>query len=291
MSNQSKPKMVFFLIKLFHSPAYLWHKWLWLTLLEQALKRHLNLFSVGWRKWQPTPVFLPGKSHGQRSLAGYHPRDCRRVGHDLVTNNNSHLGSFCHFHSIPELCTEVPSHCPLLLTRGFSQSGTVPTVPSHVLLPMAYWVHTDVVNRCQLSSAFSPSSSAVYCVWYPSLIISFHLLTSSEGSSFSSLFTESFVLSVLCCLKMSFIITPLNNLTTPWRRITGQNTGRAPRSLSSEPVSQTSESADFHQTSFHVDELCCKSPIEMNEVLLQFQCFVLRAWLWSRERVLHFYSC
>ena len=24
-------------------------------------------------KWQPTPVFLPGKSHGQRSLAGYSP--------------------------------------------------------------------------------------------------------------------------------------------------------------------------------------------------------------------------
>ena len=23
------------------------------------------------RKWQPTPVFLPGESHGQRSLAGY----------------------------------------------------------------------------------------------------------------------------------------------------------------------------------------------------------------------------
>ena len=26
------------------------------------------------RKWQPTPVFLPGKSHGWRSLAGYSPR-------------------------------------------------------------------------------------------------------------------------------------------------------------------------------------------------------------------------
>ena len=26
------------------------------------------------RKWQPTPVFLPGESHGQRSLAGYSPR-------------------------------------------------------------------------------------------------------------------------------------------------------------------------------------------------------------------------
>ena len=25
------------------------------------------------RKWQPTPVFLLGKSHGQRSLMGYSP--------------------------------------------------------------------------------------------------------------------------------------------------------------------------------------------------------------------------
>ena len=29
------------------------------------------------REWQPTPVFLPGKSHGQRSLAGYSPWDYR----------------------------------------------------------------------------------------------------------------------------------------------------------------------------------------------------------------------
>ena len=29
---------------------------------------------IPWRsKWQPTPVFLPGESHGQRSLAGYGP--------------------------------------------------------------------------------------------------------------------------------------------------------------------------------------------------------------------------
>ena len=29
---------------------------------------------IPWRrKWQPIPVFLPGKSRGQRSLAGYHP--------------------------------------------------------------------------------------------------------------------------------------------------------------------------------------------------------------------------
>ena len=27
-----------------------------------------------WRAWQPTPAFLPGESHGQKSLAGYSPR-------------------------------------------------------------------------------------------------------------------------------------------------------------------------------------------------------------------------
>ena len=30
---------------------------------------------IPWRrKWQPTPVFLPTESHGQRSLVGYNPR-------------------------------------------------------------------------------------------------------------------------------------------------------------------------------------------------------------------------
>ena len=37
------------------------------------------------REWQPTPVFLPGESHGQRSLAGYTVHEATRVGHDLVT--------------------------------------------------------------------------------------------------------------------------------------------------------------------------------------------------------------
>ena len=40
-------------------------------------KRHgFNLWvrKIPWnKKCQPTPVFLPGKSHGQRRLAGYNP--------------------------------------------------------------------------------------------------------------------------------------------------------------------------------------------------------------------------
>ena len=32
---------------------------------------------IPWRRaWQPTPVFLPGESHGQRSLAGCSPEGC-----------------------------------------------------------------------------------------------------------------------------------------------------------------------------------------------------------------------
>ena len=35
---------------------------------------------IPWRrKWQPTPVFLPGESHGQRSLEGYSPRRCKEL--------------------------------------------------------------------------------------------------------------------------------------------------------------------------------------------------------------------
>ena len=38
------------------------------------------------RKWQPTPVSLPGKSHGQRSLAGLHSMGSQRVRHDWATS-------------------------------------------------------------------------------------------------------------------------------------------------------------------------------------------------------------
>ena len=32
------------------------------------------VLKIPWRrKWLPTPVFLPGESHGQRGLAGYGP--------------------------------------------------------------------------------------------------------------------------------------------------------------------------------------------------------------------------
>ena len=41
------------------------------------------------RKWPPTPVFLPGESHGQRRLAGYSPCSSKESGTtELLTHTS-----------------------------------------------------------------------------------------------------------------------------------------------------------------------------------------------------------
>ena len=60
----------------------------------------LGLF-LGWRrfpwrrKWQPTRVFLPGKTHGQRSLVGYSPWSCKKS--DMTEHNDSNNNSVTHY--------------------------------------------------------------------------------------------------------------------------------------------------------------------------------------------------
>ena len=46
--------------------------------------------SSGVGKWQPTPVLLPGKSHGRRSVVGYSPQGRK----ELDTTEQLHF----HFH-------------------------------------------------------------------------------------------------------------------------------------------------------------------------------------------------
>ena len=46
---------------------------------------------IPWRrKWQPTPVFLPEKSHGQRSLVGYSPKGCKESDTTQRLNTHTH---------------------------------------------------------------------------------------------------------------------------------------------------------------------------------------------------------
>ena len=43
---------------------------------------------ICWRRlWQPTPIFLPGESHGQRSLAGYSPQGHKESDMTEVTEH------------------------------------------------------------------------------------------------------------------------------------------------------------------------------------------------------------
>ena len=52
-------------------------------------RQSIRLRGFPWRReWQPTPVFLHGESHGQRSLPGY-TMGSQRVGHDWATNTHT----------------------------------------------------------------------------------------------------------------------------------------------------------------------------------------------------------
>ena len=56
---------------------------------------HPWIGKIPWRRaWQPTPVCLPGESHGQRSLAGYSPRGSQRVRHNW--SNLAHTHTHTH---------------------------------------------------------------------------------------------------------------------------------------------------------------------------------------------------
>ena len=49
-------------------------------------------WEIPWKKaWQPTSIFLPGKSHGWRSLAGYSSQDHKELDKTEVSVINTAL--------------------------------------------------------------------------------------------------------------------------------------------------------------------------------------------------------
>ena len=81
----------------------------------------LSLFPfMHWRrKWQPTPVFLSGESHGRRSLMDFSPWGRKRVRQDLATKKQNQFSSVAQ--SCPILCD--PTDC------------STPGLPVHHQLP------------------------------------------------------------------------------------------------------------------------------------------------------------
>ena len=82
------------------------------------------MYSVRRRQWQPTPVLLPGKSHGCRSLVG-----CSRG----VAKSRTRLINFTftfHFHALEK---EMANHSSVLARRipGMGEAGGLPSMGSH----------------------------------------------------------------------------------------------------------------------------------------------------------------
>ena len=50
----------------------------WLLFANVYLEFYISIYMCR-RKWQPTPVFLPEKSHGQGNLVGYSPWGCKEL--------------------------------------------------------------------------------------------------------------------------------------------------------------------------------------------------------------------
>ena len=91
---------------------------LWLSFLQ--LPKTLG----GRRQWHPTPVLLPGKSHGWRSLEG-----CSPWGHWGLDRLSDFTFTF-HFHALEK---EIETHSSVLAWRipGTGEPGGLPSMGSH----------------------------------------------------------------------------------------------------------------------------------------------------------------
>ena len=69
---------------------------------------------IPWRRaWQPTPVFFPGESNGQRSLAGYSPWECQE------SDRTEWLTLSIHF----VVWNNLQSNCDYQETRYYAKPG------------------------------------------------------------------------------------------------------------------------------------------------------------------------
>ena len=101
-------------------------------------KQETWLWSLGWedpleKETATQPVFLPLKSHGQRSLVGYSPWG-RRVGHVWVTKHTHTLVSITYPNSTAFLCpgnADAASACP-----GVGREHRYPVSWAHLFPPV-----------------------------------------------------------------------------------------------------------------------------------------------------------
>ena len=111
------------------------------------------VYSSFWRrKWKPTPVFLPGESHGQRNLVGYSVWGCR-VRHDWAANTHSSFGPpwrLLWFSQACSLLTPAPP-CPAPAPQPRIHQFT-----HHLKDPQLPWPCLGHIHQVQPSPCWEP---------------------------------------------------------------------------------------------------------------------------------------
>ena len=94
---------------------------------------------IPWRrKWQPTPGFLPGKCHGQRSLVGSVQGVAKES--DLATKQQSlmHIQCWLHLHYLslrtPYTITDWGALCPVKALQRHQKAVCSASYPSRFLV-------------------------------------------------------------------------------------------------------------------------------------------------------------
>ena len=105
------------------------------------------IWKIPWRrKWQPTLVFLPGKSHGETNLAGYGPWGHKKVGYDQATA----AAAAKSLQSCPTLCDPIDGNPPGSPVPGILQARTPEWVAIFVSNAWNWQVKVKSLSRVQL---------------------------------------------------------------------------------------------------------------------------------------------
>ena len=116
---------------------------------------------IPWRrKWQLTPVFLPGEFHGQSSLAGYSPRG--RKESDKTEGLSTHTHTHTHTHT--QRTTIYPHFLTLLSLRNFTNfTNRTSLTEFRTLFTLPPQGHL-LCTQCQSSTLFWVSCASFPCI-------------------------------------------------------------------------------------------------------------------------------
>ena len=139
-------------------------------------------WKIPWRgQWQPAPVFLPGKSHGQRSLAGYSPRGPEESN----TTENTHTHDW-------EQQEEVPSYGEVRKQgqdRNKQLNGILQTpedgLQQNVVRVSKSRESTDFIHT--MTQVCTPQDTTFHLVWSCKCFLPEGSLTRGGGDTLSSI--------------------------------------------------------------------------------------------------------